>query len=260
MTAPHLRTFRDLAPQTWTFHRHTSRWMFNLINPDADEIPEPGGEYPAAPFTPLPNPEPLHAKLQDAIVARVSCREFSTTELTAGQLSAILHYSFGTLGDRLLGNLGVTQRPCPSPGGLYPLEIYVVARRVADVAPAVHHYHSQTHGLATLREGIAPKAFESYLFMGQRYAVDAAATLVLTFAPSRSLKKYADRGYRYALIEAGHVGQNIALAAETLGLGCCSIGGFLDVELGQFLKLDPEREFPIYALAVGPRDDVGTAG
>ena len=132
-------------------------------------------------------------------------------------------------------------------------EIYVIARNVAGVAPAVHHYHSQTHSLALLREGIAPPAFESYLFMGQRYAVDAAATLVLAFMPSRSLKKYADRGYRYALIEAGHVGQNVALAAAALGLGCCSIGGFLDVELGQFLTLDPERAFPVYALAVGPK-------
>lgn len=253
MTAPHLKTFRDLAPQSWTFHRHTSRWMFNLINPGADEIPEPGAEFPAAPFTPLPAPEPLPGGLQAAVAARESCREFAAAELSAGQLSAILHASFGTLGERLLGNLAVTQRPCPSPGGLYPLEIYVIARNVAGVAPAVHHYHSQTHGLALLREGIAPPAFESYLFMGQRYAVDAAATLVLAFMPSRSLKKYADRGYRYALIEAGHVGQNVALAAAALGLGCCSIGGFLDVELGQFLTLDPERAFPVYALAVGPK-------
>lgn len=253
MTAPHLKPFRDLAPQSWTFHRHTSRWMFNLINPGADEIPEPGAEFPSAPFTPLPPPEPLAMGLQDAIAARESCREFAATALTASQLSALLHHSFGTLHERLLGNLAVTQRPCPSPGGLYPLEIYVVARQVSDIAPAVHHYHSQTHGLAQLREGIAPKAFENYLFMGQPYAVEAAATLVLTCVPSRSFKKYADRGYRYALIEAGHVGQNVALAAAALGLGCCSIGGFLDIELGQFLKLDPEREFPVYALAVGPK-------
>lgn len=256
MTAPHLKAFRNLAPQSWAFHRHTSRWMFNLINPSADEIPEPGAEFPAAPFTQLPPPAPLCENLPDVFAARESCREFAAEELTMSQLSAVLQYSFGTLGERLLGNLAVTHRPCPSPGGLYPLEIYVVARNVAGVTPAVHHYHSQTHGLALLREGIAPKAFESYLFMGQPYAVEAGATLVLTFAPSRSLKKYADRGYRYALIEAGHVGQSVALVSAALGIGCCSIGGFLDVELGQLLKLDSEREFPIYALAVGSKAKV----
>ena len=254
MTAPYPRAFRDLAPQSWTFHRHTSRWMFNLVNPGADEIPEPGAEYPAAPFTRLPSGAPLETALDASIAARQSCRDFSAEPLLAEHLSAILHQSFGSLDERLMGNLAIIQRPCPSPGGLYPLEIYVIARRVSGVAPAVHHYHSQTHGLAMLREGCAPSAFENYLFMGQPYAVAAAATLVLTFVPSRSLKKYADRGYRYALIEAGHVGQNIALSAAALGLGCCSIGGFLDIELGQFLKLDPEREMPVYALAIGPRN------
>jgi SagB-type dehydrogenase family enzyme len=253
MTAPHPKTFRDLAPQSWRFHRHTSRWMFNLINPGADEIPEPGAEFPAAPFTKLPPPGRLDTRMHDAIAARTSCRDFDSAALSAGQLSAILHYSFGTLSDRQLGNLEVTQRPCPSPGGLYPLETYVIARRVDGVEPGVHHYHSQTHSLALMREGIPPIAFESYLFMGQDYAANAAATLVLTFCPSRSLKKYADRGYRYALIEAGHVGQNIALATAALDLGCCPLGGFLDVELGQYLKVDPEREFPLYALAVGPK-------
>ena len=69
----------------------------------------------------------------------------------------------------------------------------------------------------------------------------------------RSLKKYRDRGYRYALIEAGHIGQNIGLACAAVGLGSCAIGGFLDIELAQLLKLDVELELPVYALTVGKR-------
>jgi SagB-type dehydrogenase family enzyme len=91
----------------------------------------------------------------------------------------------------------------------------------------------------------------TYLFMGQPCVADAAAVLVLSAVAARSLGKYGDRGYRYLLLEAGHVGQNIALTAAGLDLGALALGGFHDDELAALLAIDPEHEVPLLAVAVG---------
>ena len=63
--------------------------------------------------------------------------------------------------------------------------------------------------------------------------------------------KYRERTYRYALLEAGHVGQNLYLTATALGLGACAVGAFLDDELNGLLGLDGEQEAALYIIAVG---------
>jgi nitroreductase len=52
-------------------------------------------------------------------------------------------------------------------------------------------------------------------------------------------------------LEAGHVGQNVCLLCEEVGLCCCPIGGFLDAGLRRILHIDETEETPVYALAFG---------
>jgi SagB-type dehydrogenase family enzyme len=80
---------------------------------------------------------------------------------------------------------------------------------------------------------------------------DAAVIVVLTTVLERSLWKYGDRGYRYQLLEAGHVAQNLNLVATALGLGSFNIGGFFDSDLANLLGLDIEEEIPLYGIALG---------
>jgi SagB-type dehydrogenase family enzyme len=254
MTSDREPALCDEAPDAWAFHRASSRWAFNMLSPGADETPEAGKDYGEATFTVLPPPGELAMALGETIERRVSCRAFSPAALNPRLLSTILFNALGVIGTSLLGSLELAKRPAPSPGGMYPLEIYVIARHVEGVSSGIYHYQPIGHGLSEIRDGIAPFPLDQYLFMGQPYAANAPVTLVIAAVFHRSLKKYRDRGYRYALIEAGHIGQNVALACEALGLGSCSIGGFLDIELAQLLKLDVAREFPLYAIALGPQD------
>jgi SagB-type dehydrogenase family enzyme len=96
-----------------------------------------------------------------------------------------------------------------------------------------------------------PAALVSRLFLDQAWAAEASVVLVLSAVCARSTAKYGDRGYRYLLLEAGHVAQNVVLAATGLGLGVVNLGGFLDDELSGLLKLDPESETVLYGAAVG---------
>ena len=63
--------------------------------------------------------------------------------------------------------------------------------------------------------------------------------------------KYADRGYRYILFEAGHCAQNINLLSLALNLGTLNLGGFFDSTLSDLLKLDEDEEVPLYCIALG---------
>jgi SagB-type dehydrogenase family enzyme len=64
-------------------------------------------------------------------------------------------------------------------------------------------------------------------------------------------RKYADRGYRYAYIEAGAVCENIYLQAESLGLGTVVIGAFNDDALNRLLGVDGLAEAALLIMPVG---------
>lgn len=243
--------FRTDHPLAWMFHRNTSRWLHNSMEaqPAVEGVPKPPLEHPEARFTALPaHPEtPLSRLLHE----RLSCRRFADQALDLSQLGDLLHAGYGVTGTTTFGPFEFLERPVPSGGGLYPLELYCLVRAVTGLTPGVYHYTPVTDGLELLREARLPGRLITYLFMGQPLASDAAAIVVLTAVVERSLGKYTDRGYRYQLFEAGHVAQNIGLSAADQGLGVCSLGGFFDDELAALLDIDTDDEVALYAIAVG---------
>lgn len=243
--------FRDGQPIAWTFHRATCRWLYNAVEPPETRPPQAGAEHLDVPLLRLPPPAGLSVPLGTALQQRLSCRAFSSDPLPLGDLATMLWAAYGATGLIQLGPLETAERTVPSGGGLYPLELYVLVRAVSGVVPGVHHYVPLHQGLEALRDNAVPRAFVEYLFMGQPYAAEASAVVVVTGVPERSLCKYGDRGYRYMLLEAGHCLQNLNLAATVLGRGSCNLGGFFDDELAALLRADVEEEIPLYAAALG---------
>jgi SagB-type dehydrogenase family enzyme len=253
--------FRLDQPVAWAFHRNTSRWPFNVLDPDeVDSTQLPAKEYPEATYLALPLPQVPDVSLADAIRARVSCRHFAEAPLTQVALGTLLHAAYGVHGRIELGSLEFLERPVPSGGALYPLEIYVAARAVEGIDPGIYHYAVLAHGLEEVRSVPLPEGFLGYLFMGQHYVGEASAVVVLTSVVYRSLRKYGDRGYRYVLFEAGHVAQNLNLMVAALRLGSLNLGGFFDQDVAALLDVSLEREIPLYAVAVGIPSIVDRAG
>ncbi|MFT4217416.1 MAG: SagB/ThcOx family dehydrogenase [Micropruina sp.] len=243
--------FADDTPAAWTYHRATARWLFNASSGGESPPVVPGREDGGLPWTPLPAPMGLDIGLADAMRARVSCRRFRVDAVPLGTLSTLLAAGYGI--ENRSGPI-MLDRPVPSGGGLYPLEITLLVRAVDGIAAGVHHYVPASHGLELVRAVELPPAFLTYLFMGQPWVAEAALICVLSFAGGRSLSKYGDRGYRYGLFEAGHLMQNLNLAAAGLGLGAVNLGGFYDDELATLAGVDIEREIPLYCSAIGLPD------
>ncbi|MCF6471970.1 SagB/ThcOx family dehydrogenase [Nonomuraea sp. MG754425] len=210
----------------------------------------PGKRYGGAREIALPRPEPLDARLHEAIAARRSARRFSEESLTLPEVASLLLMSAG-LPDEPGGSGRTTFRAAPSAGGLHPTEIYLVVRAVDGLAPGVYHYRANDHVLETL---LLDPAASRRLADASSYPEkleSAAVTLVLTAVFGRTVLKYGERAYRFVVLEIGHVAQNVLLVAAALGCGAIPIGGFVDDEVHAILDVDGVDEASFYLLPVG---------
>ncbi len=91
--------------------------------------------------------------------------------------------------------------------------------------------------------------------MMQEFLGTCNAVVYFTVILQRLRWRYQERAYRYALLEAGHLAQNLYLAATSLGMGVCAVGAFLDDEVNAMLGVDGKEEAAVYMLAVGKARD-----
>jgi len=177
---------------------------------------------------------------------RHSTRKFTEEPISLMDISLLL---FGMSGlNRIFPQFSF--RTVPSAGGLYPIEIYPVVNNVMNLQKGSYHYDVQNHLLEQLKEGdFRSKVAEGCL--DQNIASNSAVNFIWTAVIRRSHWKYLQRCYRYIYLDAGHIGQNFYLVAESLGLGACTIGAIYDDELNQFLEIDGKNETVIYVGVVG---------
>jgi SagB-type dehydrogenase family enzyme len=110
-------------------------------------------------------------------------------------------------------------------------------------------YHSAKGYLALVRPGDIRDGL-AVACLRQMFIVEAPVSFVITVEYERAIRVYGERGVRYALIEVGHVAQNIYLQCETLGLATVAIGAFDDGEVVRIVNL-PRKHRPLYVMPVG---------
>jgi len=177
---------------------------------------------------------------------RKSIRSFKDKSLKKTLLSQLLWASQGITRKEM----GFEFRTSPSAGALYPVETYLVINTVEGVEAGVYHYGIRNHELEQLKQGdfrlpIAQAALD------QDMAYSANVVFVWTSVFQRGKWKYGQRVYRYVYLDAGHIAQNLALAAVGLDLGTCQIGALYDEEVNSILGLDGESESVLYMSVVG---------
>ncbi|MBC7348581.1 MAG: SagB/ThcOx family dehydrogenase [Candidatus Aminicenantes bacterium] len=196
---------------------------------------------------PLPSPDREDGwPLFKAINSRRSVREFRKKPVSLAALSQILWAAQGiTLkaGDFSL-------RTAPSAGALYPIDIYVCVQAVDTLKPGLYHFLPAAQALRMRYEGDFSQLLADAA-LNQDFLAEASLVLVLTAVFERTTWKYGARGFRYLYLDAGHIAQNAALAAVSLGLGSCPVAAFFDDEINALLGVNPARESAVYLLAVG---------
>lgn len=203
------------------------------------------------PTTPLPSRLPdLRISLQRAIDDRISCRRFKKHAIPFNDLATLLLLGYGLSCVQPSPTPARRRRVVPSAGALYPLEIFFHATHVKDLPAGLYHFNPAHRLVECIRTNC--KRSEVSRSFTQTSVVDRAAVIIfITAMFERSTFKYGDRGYRFSLIEAGHVAQNANLVASGLGLSSVNLGGFYERELDDFLSIDGITHSTIYAIAVG---------
>ncbi|RKT89255.1 SagB-type dehydrogenase domain-containing protein [Saccharopolyspora antimicrobica] len=221
-----------------------------IARTDAESVPD-------ADRVDLPASLPLDRSLDELIQRRTSARSFSREPVDRAEIATLVRAAGGCT-HPADSTRRVPGRAVPSAGGLFPVELHIVAIRVAGLdrgayrfAPkpdAFDRYGDTTAVQALLSEGLGE-------FGENLPARDAACIALLVGRPWRSMRKYGARGLRFVLHEAGAMSEHLHLAANALGLASTDWAGFYDEPANRALGLDGLYRTLLHTVLIGRPDE-----
>jgi SagB-type dehydrogenase family enzyme len=198
------------------------------------------------PLTALPPLRALNMGLGEALNRRRTDRTSHREPVPVQVLADLLGWSLG-----LREEPGVStgaRRHYPSAGARFPVDCHFLALNVEGVPRSASIYLPFEHGFLTYGTTLRDVDVERMLGFGD---VDLPRiALILSASMGRTTCKYGNRGYRYALIEAGHMMQNLYLTAAALGLPFAAIGGFCDIDARRLVDGLETDEIPLCCAVV----------
>lgn len=187
--------------------------------------------------------------LVSLIRGRKSARIYTQETMSLDQLSFLLWATQGI--KSLRGKSYATLRTVPCGGARHEFETYLMVRNVDGLESGAYHYLPMEHALEYLHPVENIEAVISETLSGQSWAAKANVVFYWSMVPYRAEWRYGIYAHRVALIDVGHVGQNLYTACTGLGLGCCAIAAFRHELCCQQFGLDGEEEYIVYTVPVG---------
>jgi len=191
----------------------------------------------------------LKDNILDNITDRKSRRKFTKEKLSLEELSYLLYSTQGVR--KVIRNGTMTYRTVPSGGARQPFETYLTINYVEGITPGVYRYQPIEHEIVFLfsDEKMIEKMTEAAC--GQNFVGEAAVCFIWSSIPYRMEWRYGPFSFKDILIEAGHVCQNLYLAAESINCGTCAIAAYYQEKMDAFLGLDGKDEMVVYLSPVG---------
>jgi SagB-type dehydrogenase family enzyme len=241
-----------MPPGTGQDFIEQTKYQYAEQSPQQRGVPQPPLETPyTKPAQALPPAESIENPLKEIIDARATLRAYADAPLTQEELGYLLWCTQGV--KEVRGDNYATLRTVPSAGARHAFDTYVLANRVDGLEPGLYRYLALEHKLGAdkLSPDLAGQLTEAC--WNQKMVAESAATFIWVAAMERMTWRYVERGYRYIFLDAGHVCQNLYLAAEPINCGVCAIGAYDDDQVNQLLNLDGENFFVVYLATVGKK-------
>ena len=226
----------------------------------AEELGEPFPQYLPQPDPnlkqfQLPDPTlftPAENNFQQMVLNRRSHRRYEAdANLSLAELGYLLQMTQGLREGSQTQKL--TRRNVPSAGSRHPFETYLAIQQVEGLEPGIYHYLPEQHALELWKPGLdALKAAHATTYF-QKQVTFSAVTFYWVAEIYRTSWRYGMRAYRYIYLDAGHVCQNLYLAAESIGYGVCAIAAFDDELATTVFELDGKERFMAYMASVGKK-------
>jgi SagB-type dehydrogenase family enzyme len=219
-------------------------------------VPQPPLELPydeSAPLIPLPEVEKVNIPAMDlrqAIRQRKSLRHYDPQPLSLDELSFLL---WSTQGIKSTIENKATIRTVPSAGARHAFETYLLINRVDGLQPGLYRYIAFKHALLLVNAGAEIcKTMQTACF-DQAHVGESNVTFFWVAVTERMTWRYSERGYRYLLLDAGHVCQNLYMAAEAINCGVCAIAAYDDDPVNAALGADGESLWCAYVATLGKK-------
>lgn len=181
---------------------------------------------------------------------RRSRRQFDERDISIQALADCLFAGNGIVGmvkDKDFGRLPLAMTP--SGGARNPFELYVYAARVEGLRPGFYHYGALQRDLGLTRSG---KVNVPEMLGTQKWTAKASAIIFLVAHFPRTMWKYhLPMAYRVVMMEAGFIGQNIALAATHSGLSAVPSGAINDSLIESYLKIPAVESAVLLTMSIG---------
>jgi len=240
--------FKDNIGDIYQQETKYDRDSMTGYSPATYETAAPFKTYPdAIEKEPLPSPAcTSDSELWQVMQKRRSERNFTDYVMPRDELFLMLFAVQGVTaeyGEYLF-------RTAPSAGALYPIETYLMVNSVEALTKGLYHLNVFDPCLELIDDTDRSRDL-ARAALGQSFVASASVTFIWTAIPGRSKWKYRERSYRYIYLDAGHIAQNLYLAACALDLGCCTIGAFFDEEVNAIIGVDGVKETAVYIGAVG---------
>ena len=190
------------------------------------------------------------APLLEVINKRRSRRKYTAEAVSMEELSYLLWTTQGV--KEVVREGYASLRTVPSGGARHAFETYLVVKNVTGLEPGLYRYLALQHKLLPerLNDPDLPGKIAAAC-CDQTFVAMAAVTFVWTVIPYRCEWRYSYLSHKALAIDAGHVGQNLYLACESIGAGTCAIAAYYQEEMDKLIGVDGEDEFVIYVSPVG---------
>ncbi len=177
-------------------------------------------------------------------------RMISDSPVSFEDVALLLHMCNGVTRARDFRTGKIFLRAAPTASGLYPVETYFFANHVKGLEQGIYYFSPEENCLIRIAErDIQKNIFEAGFQL--QFLENAPLTIFFNSVFSRSSWKFRDRAYRYCLMDAGYIGENLVLGAASVGLSANLLGDFNDDEINRLLQIDGTDEAVVMMAVIG---------
>lgn len=244
------REILERVERVLEYHQSTKHTYESVrqLTPRAQLSDQPGAyrTYPGLPKVSLPTglldlPVASLALMREGVAALPESHVAPPQDLKT--LATWLYMAYGISAERRFGIYKYRLRTCPSASALYPCEIYVAALAIAGIEPGLYAFNPLEFTLTKLREGADTLAHIKRGRPDLAFLKSVPAAVLVSTNFARSSWKYNARGYRVALVDAGHLIANIVTTANGLGITTMARLQMNDSTMRELIGIAPDADY-----------------
>ena len=244
---------------------------FEQFNTDQEKgVPRPEIQKPVEPGAQLIDLVPPDqftvggSSVADVIRERKTHRYYTPEPLNIEELSFLLWATQGMRAKSVEDGLTYLWRNVPSGGNRHPMETYLSIHDVTGIEPGLYRYLPVDHQLVLEKRDPAISELVKQGSRNQNSGTDrepyyfieeAPVVFIWTAIPYRSEWRYHKAAAKLVALDAGHICQNLYIAAGAIGAGTCAVGAFDQGRMNDMVEVDGEDEFVVYMAPVGKISD-----